>query len=624
MRCDRRDQRGLSLIETLAAITIFALITLGILPLLTSSIRGTALSRSYTVGKDLALEAMERARGLPFYVAFQAQQKKVDVLDLYIPCADPTLASTGCAGEGTRLYDPATGTFSITCATADTGPTCALPLAPGYSLRYDARFVRENGTTGEPPPSTYKRNPSTTEGALDTPPTSLLELKITSLWTVRGTARNFTLQSLLGDRKFGNVKMSAVGKINFSVQALTSFQHTLGDARTSDLRAIAGQAESRLESRLVSNADQRVRAAEISLVRRATDTDPNSAALTPGGVPILGAVAEFRAPPNQVPAPVSSPDVNSSVTLTHPNLAINNEVAHLKTTSTSGVSVKVVTELPEAAGGFTFGGALSPTGFFWVNNQTDAAQNALLKLDLTRKVFSLKRENEAIIPVTGETNVSSAALGGGRFVRARANTFVNMIRAMPVSYLFGAEDERHIVLIKNFTASVDCNSVGTAASTQVGDWSASVKVWWDPVNDGVIDIRTKFLTINSATAAGGRTTLGAVLEADFDPSDPTNGGRVSLKTDPAAAPAATSNPLIYDGVLPTDDVYLFNEPLKNGYLTSFTLKQLVTSEGAGGDLGTASVDGAIQLATVPTNPLLPESGLNVAVGSLSCEALDAR
>lgn len=618
----RPGERGLTLVETLASITIFALITLGVSPLLISSIRGSALSRSYTVGKDLALEAMERARGLPFYVAFQAQQKKVDVLDLYLPCADPTLSITACAGEGVRAYAAATGTFTITCASTDTGPTCALPLVSGYSLRYEARFVREDGITAEPPPSTYKRDPSTTEGALDTPPTSLLELKITASWTLRGTQKSFSLQSLLGDRKFGSVKMSAVAKINFGVQALTSFVHTFGDARTSDLRAIAGQAESRLESRLVSNADQRVRAAEISLVRRAIDADPNSAALTPGGTPILGAVAEFRAPPNQTPATITNPAATSSITLEHPNLALNKEVAHLKTTSASGVDVKVVNELPSSTGAFTFGGGLSPLGFFWVNNQTDAAQNALLRLDLTRKVFSLKRENEAIVPVTGQTSVSSAALGGGRFVRARAETFVNMIRAMPVNYLSGAEDERHIVLIKNFTASVDCTSVGTPASTQVGDWTASLKIWWDPTNNGVPEIATKFITINSATAAGGKTTLGAVLQADFDPANPTDPTRVSLNE--GTGPAATANPLIFDGALPTDDVYLFSEGLKNGYLTSFTLKQLVTSEGAGGDLGTASVDGAIQLATVPTNPLLPESGLNVAIGSLSCEALDAR
>jgi hypothetical protein len=49
-----------------------------------------------------------------------------------------------------------------------------------------------------------------------------------------------------------------------------------------------------------------------------------------------------------------------------------------------------------------------------------------------------------------------------------------------------------------------------------------------------------------------------------------------------------------------------------------------TTEDATGTLTTAAIDGAIQMTTVPTNPLLPESGLNVSVGSLTCEALDKR
>ncbi|HEX2196941.1 MAG TPA: type II secretion system protein, partial [Actinomycetota bacterium] len=59
----RRREGGFTLVETLAAMMIFSLVTLGTTPLLLSSIRGATLSGSFTVGKNLASEAMERVRG---------------------------------------------------------------------------------------------------------------------------------------------------------------------------------------------------------------------------------------------------------------------------------------------------------------------------------------------------------------------------------------------------------------------------------------------------------------------------------------------------------------------------------------------------------------------------------
>ena len=64
-----RGQLGLTLVETMAALLVFALVTLGTFPLLASALRGGNLSRSGTVGKNLAQEALERIRGLPYFVS---------------------------------------------------------------------------------------------------------------------------------------------------------------------------------------------------------------------------------------------------------------------------------------------------------------------------------------------------------------------------------------------------------------------------------------------------------------------------------------------------------------------------------------------------------------------------
>ncbi len=80
-------QRGFTLIEVMAALVVFSLMTLGIVPLLLSSMKGSELSQSYAIGKNLAVEAMERVRGLPYYVKFDTQKdgRPIDLLDLYYP-----------------------------------------------------------------------------------------------------------------------------------------------------------------------------------------------------------------------------------------------------------------------------------------------------------------------------------------------------------------------------------------------------------------------------------------------------------------------------------------------------------------------------------------------------------
>ncbi len=97
------SDQGFSLVEVLAAMSVFGIITLGTVPLVLTSLKGAALSRSYTVGKNLAVQAMERARGLPYYVDFPTQKayasdtgapRKVDLLDMYYPSSTFSTCTT--------------------------------------------------------------------------------------------------------------------------------------------------------------------------------------------------------------------------------------------------------------------------------------------------------------------------------------------------------------------------------------------------------------------------------------------------------------------------------------------------------------------------------------------------
>ena len=599
---------GLTLIETMAALTVFAIMTVGITPLLASSLRGSALSRSGTVGKDLALQAMERLRGLPYYVAYQSQTRQVDILDLYFPCADPALPSAkGCTGEGTRSYSSATGTFSLTCASGVTGPSCAVPLPPGYSLRYDMRFVRGDGSTPEIPALTYKRNPGPTEGSLDSPPSQLVDASVTASWIFAGQTQSFTLRSLLGDRKFGPIKISGVARVAYGVQAQTSFQHDVGDTAVSDLTALAGNVESRVQTRLVSTSRQSVRGAEISLIRRPADATEESVHL--GVSPLRGAVLDVSAPPNQAPTPVSSPG-SSGVTLSHPNVTGNPSIAFMnQNDTTTGTTASVTSGLPAAAGGVQFQPASSTVGYFWMNNQADILQNELLKLDLTRKMFSLKSQGTVATTMQASSSIATTTLGAGRQVLGQADLDIDMIRAMPTTYLTGPEDERHALILKDFTASVDCKAAGdTTNSSYAHDWSVTFKMWRDANDNGTSglannEISSQNIILTDELAASGVTSVKAYLLSLGVPE---------------------GNPLIYDGLTIATDVYLFKDGLKNGYLEDFTISAPSGSEELDGDLTRANIDGAINITTVPTNPVLPESGISISIGSLSCETLDQR
>src|SRR5688500_6024720 len=135
LRSPRRafsKEDGFSLIEVMAALFIFTLLTLGLVPLLTSSIRGSNTARADTVGKNAALKAMERVRGLPFYVSYASSPTKVAVLDLY----DPDGATDISVGT------PARTVYRTTCAwNALTSASCPRDVPPNYTLTCEAQFV---------------------------------------------------------------------------------------------------------------------------------------------------------------------------------------------------------------------------------------------------------------------------------------------------------------------------------------------------------------------------------------------------------------------------------------------------------------------------------------------------
>src|SRR5688500_1177579 len=132
MRMLRRD-KGLTLIETSVALLIFSMVTLGLTPVLVGSLRGSTTSRSYTVGKNAATQAMERIRGLPFFESMKGvvSPTRRDVLDLYFP----DLGSGYSAGK-----------FTTTCTQTTSTPAASGPAACPPKLADGTTAIPKNVT----------------------------------------------------------------------------------------------------------------------------------------------------------------------------------------------------------------------------------------------------------------------------------------------------------------------------------------------------------------------------------------------------------------------------------------------------------------------------------------------
>jgi prepilin-type N-terminal cleavage/methylation domain-containing protein len=576
----RRRESGFTLIEVMAALLIFALITLGITPLLLSSIRGSALSRSFTVGKNFALEAMERVRGLPYHIDYSAQApgRRVDVLDLYYP-----------------NYE-ASGTFTTTCTAATmTVPACPKRLPTGYTLKFKTTFVKPTGTleaqTYSPVPASsspqYVWNPTTTSQS-DLPPSQVIEMVVRADWTQAGRSKNFEIKTLIGDRVFGDIKIKGSATVDYGVQVQTGYADPTG--ALSSLIATGVKAESQIESKTAAVANQTVRSAELRLV----EVPPDSSSVGADIAFVEGAKGVLHAPP-----PVSPP--NTSVvaqTLTHPNLDPATIIAGIETSATDDLDVAATNDLPLANGGLLLGDSGSVTEDLWVRPQVSSTKANALHLSPSGRMVSVKPDGADVM--TGRTTAISTDLtSADPKVEATAAVDVKAARLLPTTFIPSPSTDGAVVVIDNFVSSVSCKSSGSSGLASTATWSADVSYWKaDAIDDGLQDGGAyETVSLNGASASDQL----ADIRAD--------------------------NPLVYDGPTPATDVYLFEDVTKTGYLSGWGSLFNASSTGVTQDSversASSAIDGALSISTVPTGDTA-ESSVKVELGKLNCEAVDAR
>jgi prepilin-type N-terminal cleavage/methylation domain-containing protein len=586
------SQGGFTLIETLAALTIFSLVTLGTTPLLLSSIRGASLSGSFTAGKNVTSQAMERVRGFPFFESVKnlTNPPRRDVLDLYFP--DRVAGPSGTGFTGTSYVTLCTSTSKLPSASAS--QACPPRVPAGFTVRYDAQFVEPGpapaagatqGFVVKPPSASY--NWATT--ATESPPSRLLSIKVTTTWTSGAKERSYVLSSMIGVRHLTDEQFRAHGKVGAVVLTRTSFVDASG--RMSNLSVNGGESESSLSSRALAEADQEVRGARAMLVRQ--EYVDGSGNIVPAATlqDTAAAAAVLHAPPNPVISPVSG----GNFTMSHPEIP-SLPIAFVGNTSVmeTGAAVDVLNELPRAIGNLRYT-STGNTPTMWVNNQADLGSSSELMLSPLANEGMVTWVRSGSNRMRADTSAQAYSLtsSGGGYVESKANASFYEMRLFPATFVTASE--RAVLTIRNFTASFTCKAVastGTAVAT--GTWSAELRYWEDP--PGAETPRYTLRTISGTTGTG------------------------------ASGLTFAYNPLVYDNPVGTaNDLYLFRDDSlgRKGYLLELTTTPTPSSTNTGGSTS-VSMDHAIEIITAPTKPGVNETALNVTVGNVSCAAVDNR
>ena len=629
-----RDCRegGFTLIEVVASLFIFTLLTLGLVPLLTTSIRGSNTARADTIGKNAALKAMERVRGLPFFVSYATSTTKVDLLDLYYPDA-----ATDIVVGGRTLYRK-------TCVwNALTDTACPRDLPQGYTVQFDAQFVDivaggtqpavgETATsyTNVPPASTYRWNSAST----DTPPRQILQMTITTTWTASGTNESYVLTSLISDRSFGGRRVKADATLGYGVDVYAFFdtkKNASGNLQSSE-NLFMMTSESEVEGRRLSTARQNTTAARVELER---DTGGSLATLD-------GATSStLLAPPDQTPATITA----TTKTLTHPDFAAL--TAGFGATAVSGLSVVAASATPTAGGDTEVTAVIAGTSeyMYMKDPQLNNGDYNALNLDtqtsgLPPSIVSLVSGGGLAAPlpiapspattgkfVVGGTRTqtlansvhSQATTGFDRMLFLRSNWIPNPGNVLGGGTLAG---QGAIVVIDDFQAATVCDSNTNGTGSGEAQYQATIYVWEDPVDNGNrTDGRYRPITLNVTSSSAAADPLAAIKALN-----------------------SNNGPLTYDAPGTNNDIYLFGTTLGKtigtggqsrtaaflktwSSVTRTNVRVDASTDATGAAVSTvnSSIDGAIEIQTADLDTTIQVEALaSLSLGSLSCTAEDAR
>jgi type II secretory pathway pseudopilin PulG len=663
----RRGERGFTIVETLAALTVFSLITIGIVPLLGNSMRALGMSQGRAVAENVARAAVERLQGIKFYVSWDAKAKKVDLLDLYLPQTAGTFEggqSYSTSAANPPLTSPAsggTGVFTTVCPAPAGSTTEACPpnIPAGHTLTFKASFVEPVTTTT---PQTYRVvNPlpsySATPGVAgtcqtapcsDKPPADLIDVKVTETWTHAGSSENFVLDALVGDRSFssgpvsdaappgpsaaptappaaGGLRVQGNATIDYGLRADTSFALTQAQfpaaclsepCNHSDMIYTLGISDARIETKDSSTADVSTKFGEARVIRTYPAGTTPPASPPPDLFYANGATSIMHAPPTDTR--LLDDQRTGIIDVSNPDqpMALQGRIYQ---NENHDMKVDVSNELPQAEGNFRAPSGATGTIEWYINHtQRDTSNVGPMHLDPAQPIILGQKyaTTTGANWFRGFTKANTFGLGtAGRAVHTTASIDIPWFFIFPRIYAgTNGRDSFAPLQFFDFAADVGCKSTANPATAQAtATWSTGFMYRYDTANNGGSrDITLGQATINSS----GNDILNGVAVPD------------------ALAAIKAQNPLIFDGSSNAADVYLFEvrsgtTVTKRGYLSDWAVdKNVETSTSADGRTTSASINGAIRIETAglrqTMSPELPQTAISLALAKMSCNAVDNR
>ncbi|HEX2295084.1 MAG TPA: prepilin-type N-terminal cleavage/methylation domain-containing protein, partial [Actinomycetota bacterium] len=534
------DEPGFTLVETLAALTVFSIVTIGVVPLLGNSMRALGVSRNRTVAENVVRASVERLQGIRYHVSWDAKAKKVDLLDFYLPqtagafepgqsystaAANPPLAAPASGG---------TGVFTTVCPPpAGTNRACPAGIPPGYTLTYTASFVEPVPNTT---PQTYRvvnPGPSYSASPLlagscqvapcnDRPPADLIDLQVTASWNYAAAPRTFAVRSMVGERTFSSgvvtnsappspgatpapsaapnpsapVRMRGNATIGHVLRAETGFSLTSGSfpaacgtepCNHSEMLYTVGSSDARIETKDASSADVNTRFAEARIVRTYPVGTTPPASPPPDLNYVTGATSIMQAPPADVRAVDDARTTILDVANPDQPMALQGRIYQHEN---YGLKVDVSNELPQAEGGFrTPPGATGTLEWYINHTQRDPSSTGPMHMDTGYPIFQGMKYQTTTgqSSLDGTTKVNTGALGTAeRRVQSTASFRLPWMYIFPRIYAGrNGGDSFMMMNFYDFVANVNCKSTANPATAVAsGSWSFSFQYYYDANNNG--------------------------------------------------------------------------------------------------------------------------------------------
>lgn len=576
LREETTGEDGFTVIEVLVAFTLIALVTIGTVPLFISGLRAGLVSKLDTGGKNLNQERFEQMRTLAFHV---------DVNSSLVPvpanCVSPTRTDPRDGAGVTECdYRDMLDTFyrSLTLATSTatggyvptgTARTADEPaIGPFYRYVLDpvpgfSRYKQTVATqflSSERAPITPGSAYNSQIAGYDFPPTRFVGVTVITSWTAGNLQKKFVAYSQIAE---GRPSLAAV-----TMQArATAIRITsvLPGSPAPQLKLEAG----------VSSAD----GALSSGATAATAVDSAVAEISGGGGRKAGKAGAAGAPPN---FDFSDGGANPEV-LTDSSGVI---VARFGNTDVRDVKANIVSEQPiigdtsdpplrRSTGRIRDVGTNLNLGF---NNRPDSPSPIPGLLASEMPVFIRDTDGSTITLASGGTWAKAEA-GSTHRARAGGRASTQFIKVFPTTFA-----PEGVVQVRLESSSLICTANGTSSSA-VAEFQAQVKIW----------------TYNPATGTSSYSTVVNVVEGQL----------ISPLTD-----ALLTTQVGVDGATPI---------LLNQYIQSWgSITGAATTSGTSGKTVNRSLNGIVSITTHPTRTGVPDSGIGLLIGILSCIAEDIR